>query len=128
MRGLTPETHGNAIGIGMAEATTSRLIAEVDAEAMRTNVITARSVQCAKLPMDFATDAEAIQAMLASLPDSSSAKARVVRIRDTLTLDQFEISGALLEAASEIPALEPLGQAAPMAFGSDGNLNPLGQV
>ena len=128
VRGLTPETHGNAIGIGMAEATTSRLIAEVDAEAMRTNVITARSVQCAKLPMDFATDAEAIQAMLASLPDSSPAKARVVRIRDTLTLDQFEISGALLEAASEIPALEPLGQAAPMAFGSDGNLNPLGQV
>lgn len=128
VRGLTPETHGNAIGIGMAEATTSRLIAEIDAEATRTNVITARSVQCAKLPMDFATDAEAIEAMFASLSDSSPAKARVVRIRDTLTLDQFEISSALLEAASGIPALEPLGQAAPMAFGSDGNLNPLGQV
>ena len=128
VRGLTPETHGNAIGIGMAEATTSRLIAEIDAEATRTNVITARSVQCAKLPMDFATDAEAIEAMFASLSDSSPAKARVVRIRDTLTLDQFEISSALLEAASGIPALEPLGQSAPMAFGSDGNLNPLGQV
>ena len=55
VRGLTPETHGNAIGIGLAEATTKRLVAEVDAAALRTNVLTSRAVQCAKLPMDFAT-------------------------------------------------------------------------
>jgi hypothetical protein len=61
VRGLTPETHGNAIGIGLAEATTKRLVAGVDAATLRTNVLTSRAVQCAKLPMDFATDAEAIR-------------------------------------------------------------------
>ena len=128
VRGLTPETHGNAIGIGMAEATTSRLIAAVDAEAMRTNVITSRSVQCAKLPMDFESDAEAIRAMLASLPDPEPAKARIVRIRDTLSLGQFEVSSALEDELIANASLEALGQAEPLAFDESGDLMPLGQA
>ena len=128
VRGLTPETHGNAIGIGMAEATTSRLIAAVDAEAMRTNVITSRSVQCAKLPMDFESDAEAIRAMLASLPDPDPAKARIVRIRDTLSLGQFEVSSALEDELIANASLEALGQAEPLAFDESGDLMPLGQA
>ncbi|MED6326270.1 MAG: DUF362 domain-containing protein, partial [Verrucomicrobiota bacterium] len=120
--------YGNAIGIGMAEATTSRLIAEVDAEALRTNVITARSVQCAKLPMDFEADAEAIRAMLASLPDPDPAKARIVRIGDTLSLGQLEVSSALEDEVTGHASLEALGQAEPMAFDESGNLMPLRQA
>jgi len=119
------ETHGNAIGIGLAEATTKRLVAGVDAAALRTNVLTSRAVQCAKLPMDFATDAEAIRAMLASLPDSDPAKARVVRIRDTLSLGTLDVAAALAAEVAAHPAVEPLGQAEPMQFGVDGNLSPL---
>ena len=73
----------------MAEATTKRLVEKIDTAALHTNVITARSVQCAKLPMIFDSDAEAIKAMLKSLPDSNPAKARVVRIKDPLTLGEF---------------------------------------
>ena len=125
VRGLTPETHGNAIGIGLAEATTRRLVAEVDAAALRTNVLTSRAVQCAKLPMDFETDAEAIRAMLASLPDSDPAKARVVRIRDTLSLGTLEVSAALDAEVAAHPAVEPLGQVEPMQFDESGNLAEL---
>ena len=125
VRGLTPETHGNAIGIGLAEATTKRLVAGVDAAALRTNVLTSRAVQCAKLPMDFETDAEAIHAMLASLSDPDPAKARAVRIRDTLSLGTLDVSAALAAKVASHPALEPLGQAEPMKFGADGNLSLL---
>ena len=125
MRGLTPETHGNAIGIGLAEATTRRLVAEVDAAALRTNVLTSRAVQCAKLPMDFETDAEAIRAMLLSLPDSDPAKARVVRIRDTLSLGTLEVSAALAAEVAAHSAFELLGQAESMKFGADCNLSLL---
>jgi len=125
VRGLTPETHGNAIGIGLAEATTRRLVAEVDAAALRTNVLTSRAVQCAKLPMDFETDAEAIHAMLTSLPDPDPAKARAVRIRDTLSLGTLEVSAALAAEVAADPAFEPLGQAEPMKFEADGNLSLL---
>ena len=125
VRGLTPETHGNAIGIGLAEATTRRLVAEVDAAALRTNVLTSRAVQCAKLPMDFETDAEAIRAMLLSLPDSDPAKARVVRIRDTLSLGTLEVSAALAAEVAAHSAFELLGQAESMKFGADCNLSLL---
>ena len=125
VRGLTPETHGNAIGIGLAEATTSRLVAEVDAAALRTNVLTSRAVQCAKLPMDYETDAEAIRAMLVSLPDPDPAKVRAVRIRDTLSLGTLEVSAALAAEVRAHSAIESLGQAEPMKFGSDGNLSLL---
>ena len=95
---------------------------------MRTNVITSRSVQCAKLPMDFESDAEAIQAMLASLPDPEPAKARIVRIRDTLSLGQFEVSSALEDELIANASLEALGQAEPLAFDESGDLMPLGQA
>jgi len=125
VRGLTPESHGNAIGIGLAEATTRRLLADIDTEALHTNSITSRSVLLAKLPMAFETDAEAIRAMLASLPDADPAKARVVRIRDTLSLGTLEVSAALAAEVAAHPALEPLDQAQPMPLDGAGNLAAL---
>jgi len=125
VRGLTLESHGNAIGIGLAEATTKRLLAGVDTAALYTNSLTSRSVLTAKLPMAFETDTEAIRAMLASLPDPDPAKARVVRIRDTLSLGTLEVSAALAAEVEARPAVEPLGQAEPMQFDESGNLAEL---
>ncbi len=125
VRGLTLESHGNAIGIGLAEATTMRLVTGVDTAALYTNSLTSRSVLSAKLPMAFETDSEAIRAMLSSLPDADPTKARLVRIRDTLSLGTLEVSAALATEVEAHPALEPLGQAEPMRFDKSGNLAAL---
>lgn len=122
VRSLTPESCGNAIGIGLAEATTKRLLADIDTDALHTNSITSRSVLSAKLPMAFDTDAAAVQAMLASLPDDDPAKVRVVRIRDTLSLGLLEVSAALSAEVEVHPALHPLGKDEPMQFDDSGNL------
>ena len=127
VRGLTLESHGNAIGIGLAEATTKRLLAGVDTAALYTNSLTSRSVLTAKLPMAFETDTGAIRAMLSSLPDANPVKARVVRIRDTLSLGMLEVSAALAAEVEAHPAVEPLGQAEPMRFDELGNLAALAQ-
>ena len=70
-------------------------------------------------------DAEAIRAMLASLPDADPAKARLVRIRDTLSLGTLEVSAALAAEVAAHPALQPLGQAQPMPLDGAGNLTAL---
>jgi len=127
VRGLTPESCGNAIGIGLAEATTRRLLADIDIDALHTNSITSRSVLSAKLPMAFETDAAAVHAMLASLPDADPAKARVVRIRDTLSLGLLEVSAALGVEVEAHPALQPLGEVEPMRFDDSSNLAVLAQ-
>ena len=99
VRGLTPETHGNAIGIGLADATHEKLAAQMDAQSMFVNVRTSLTLHSAKLPMQFPSDRTAISALLDTLALDDSAQARVVRISNTLELTQLEISEPLAAVA-----------------------------
>ena len=63
-RDLTPETHGNAIGIGLADVTTSRLVRAMDLRVTYLNALTALTPQSAKIPIHFETDREAIERLL----------------------------------------------------------------
>src|SRR5437899_3334598 len=55
VRDLTPETHGNAIGIGLADLTTTRLVQAMDRRVTSLNALTAMTPQCAKIPIHFDT-------------------------------------------------------------------------
>jgi hypothetical protein len=125
VRDLTPETHGNAIGIGLADFTTRRLVEAMDRHATSVNVLTALSLHLAKVPMYFDTDREAIEQALIStcLPDTSVA--RLVRIADTLSLDNVQVSEAYAGELGQDPQIEPMGAARDMAFDGGGNLLPL---
>jgi hypothetical protein len=122
VRELTPETHGNAIGIGSADFTTDRLAAGIDQRVTAINALTALTVQSGKVPIHFATDWEAIDRALDTLALQDRNLAKVMRIRDTLSLETLEISENFLKSGN---GLELVGAPAPMAFGADGNLKPL---
>lgn len=123
VRGLTPQTHGNAIGIGMADATTKRLVEEMDARVTNINSLTALTPQSSKLPIAFENDHDAIAAMLASLPLDDSRSARIVRIADTLSLADMEISESLWAEAMASAELTSIGELREIAFNTDGNIN-----
>ncbi|HEY3899874.1 MAG TPA: lactate racemase domain-containing protein [Chthoniobacter sp.] len=123
VRGLTPETHGNAIGIGMADVTTTRLARELDGRITSINCLTALTPQGAKIPIQCETDREAIGLMLESLAIPDTTAARVVRIADTLTLAEMEISESLWKEAGSMAKLSVAGDAAEMAFDASGNLD-----
>jgi hypothetical protein len=125
VRGLTPETHGNAIGIGMADATTARLVREMDPRATAINSLTALTPQSAKIPITFDTDREAIERMLASLPLADSRAAKIVRIADTLSLAEMAVSEPLWNEVRERSALTALSAPGDIAFDADENLTPL---
>ncbi|HSH94914.1 MAG TPA: lactate racemase domain-containing protein [Roseimicrobium sp.] len=125
VRGLTPETHGNAIGIGMADATTVRLVREMDARITNINALTALTPQCAKIPIAFDTDREAIERLLASLPISDPRTARIVHVADTLSLAEMEISDALWNQPDRRPGLVATTGAHDMEFDPEGLLSPL---
>lgn len=122
VRELTPETHGNAIGIGLADFTTRRLVEAIDRQATSINVLTALSLHLAKTPMYFDTDREAIEHALVSTCLPNTAAARVVRIPDTLSLENVEVSEACATEFGQKPQLEPLGAAREMEFDECGNL------
>lgn len=125
VRDLTPQTHGNAIGIGMADFTTTRLVRAIDHRVMTLNSLTALSLQGAKIPIHFETDREVIEKALNSLALPVPANAKVVRIADTLSLESMEISESLAAGARQREDLELAGQPTEMSFGRDSNLAPM---
>ncbi|MFM9031301.1 MAG: hypothetical protein ACKOTF_11625, partial [Opitutaceae bacterium] len=124
VRDLTPETEGNAIGLGLADVTTTRVVRALDARKTYLNALTSLSPNSAKIPIHFDTDREAIARALESLAlDDPAGKARVVRIRNTLELSRLEVSTALLpEVRRQAATLETEGTAAPWEFDAGGNL------
>lgn len=97
VRDLTAETHGNAIGIGLADFTTTRLVKAADWPVTWINALTSMTPGSAKVPIHFETDREAIAAALQSLALDDLSKAKIVRITDTLSLETMEVSEACLQ-------------------------------
>ena len=122
VRGLTPETHGNAIGIGMADFTTARLVRAMDERATFINALTAMTPQSAKVPVHFDTDREALDLALDSLALSDRGDARIVRIADTLSLTEMEISESLAAEVRRHSHLAALDEPHEIVFDADGNL------
>jgi hypothetical protein len=125
VRDLTPETHGNAIGIGLADVTTTRLVRAMDPHITSVNALTALTPQCAKIPIHFESDREAIAMVLASLALPPSHSSRVVRIQDTLSLAEMEVSEAMGEDCRARSNLSCLSDLYDMQFDPVGNLQPL---
>ena len=124
IRGLTEKTHGNAAGIGLADFTTTRVIQHMDYRATRINCLTAGYPEGAILPVHFDSDREVIDAALAIAGTRGIDEARVMRIRNTLELQELEISEACL-AEKHCTEFAPIGPAKPMSFDGAGNLPPL---
>ena len=122
VRDLTPETHGNAIGVGLADFTTARLVRGMDLPVTYINSLTSLSPNCAKIPIHFETDREAITQALDSLSLLEPREAKIIRIRDTLSLEKLEVSEAYTEALGGRTDLEQLGGPAPMEFDGAENL------
>ena len=118
--GLTPETHGNANGIGLADLTTRRLVDSIDYKSTYTNVITTRLWAGGRLPLIMDTDREAIEVAVGDAPLD---EVRFVRIKDTLHLEELEISEALLPEARKV-GLTILGEARALEFDATGRIRP----
>ena len=122
VRDLTGASHGNAIGIGLADLAHSRLIEKIDLPATYTNALTSGTPRGASIPPHFPTDREALAAALQTIGTPDPRQARVVRIRDTLELDELLVSEGLIANAQDNPELEVEGEPQPMRFDAAGDL------
>ncbi len=125
VRDLTPESHGNAVGIGMADFTTTRLVQGIDRESTYMNTLTSLAVLASKIPVHFSNDRESIEAAIGTLALDDPSQARVVRIRDTLHLGQFDISEACRAEIESAPGITVQGAPFDLSFDGEGNLPPL---
>ncbi len=126
VRSLTPATHGNATGIGIAEFTNRRTADAVDADKTRINCITGGHPTGGMMPLVYDRDREAIEAALQTIGLVDSPRARVMQISNTLHVAEVLVSEAYQSELTERADLTPLGPASPMAFDPDGNLRAVG--
>lgn len=122
VREPTPETHGNVIGIGFADFTTTRLVQTMDKQATYINAMTSMTLNSPKIPIHFDTDREAIEWGLRTLGLPSLAAGRVIRARNTLELENVEVSEAYTEELARREDLAVSGAATEMEFDTGGNL------
>jgi hypothetical protein len=117
---LTEPSHGNAAGIGLANITTARLAAKIDWYATYTNIVTAGifGMQRGSLPITMPSDRMALQVAVRGCGQPQAA-ARLVFIRDTLTLDHLWVSPSLRSAVEEHPRLSIIEEV-PLAFDAAG--------
>lgn len=122
---LTEGSHGNAVGIGLADYTTRRLINEIDLEAMSTNAITAMTPEKGRLPIALGTDREAVEAALNTIGAVDPEKARIVHIKNTLEMGELEVSDTLMKEVKgreDLRLLEALGS---LSFDETGKIRPV---
>ncbi|MEO8158239.1 MAG: lactate racemase domain-containing protein [Betaproteobacteria bacterium] len=124
--GLTPETKGNATGMGGADIITMRLFKEIDIPSTYANIITSMNLDGGAIPIVMNTEREAIALAVKTVVRVKPENCRIVRIRNTLELAQIQVSEPLLaEVRARPEQFQIASPAAAFAFDASGRLAPL---
>lgn len=119
---LTPETHGNAAGIGLGDLMTLRVLQKLDLPATYANCMTASHLAGAMIPVVMENDRTCIQAAIKTATRCTPGTLRMVLIHSTLEVGEIWISEALLEEARAQPHLEIAAAPTSLEFDADGNI------
>jgi hypothetical protein len=123
VRSLTPDTHGNATGIGLSEFCASRVVQALDPKITAINCITGGHPTAAMVPIHFESDRELLEAALQTIGLVEPPDARLMWIRNTLDIAEVELSAPFFAEAKTRSDLTILAPPRPMAFDAEGNLS-----
>ena len=121
---ITPQSHGNGVGIGLADISTRNCIEKIDLGAVYTNAITATILNPAKLPIIMNSDRDALAVALKTCNRITPETARIVRIKNTLELHRIWVSPVMLDELEKNENIEIAGKETPLEFDSSGRIFP----
>lgn len=119
---VTPASHGNTLGVGLADITTRGLVNKIDYHAMYTNALTAGFLNRVFVPFTCETDKEAVATAIGTFKRKDPATLKVMRIKNTLKIEKLYISKPLLEEARARDDIQIIGEIEPMKFDTRGSL------
>jgi hypothetical protein len=121
LRDLTPETYGNAIGIGLADFITQRCVEKIDVNVTNLNCITAITPEKARIPITLPNDKEALLAAFKTIGPKDKNTVRLLWIKNTSNIVNLMVSSAAKDAI--LPEkFEVLKGPVKMEFDKDDNL------
>ena len=122
VRELTPESSGNALGIGLADLIPRRLADQIDWEKTGLNALTALVPYKGRCPIVLPSDRDCVERALDTCGLVEPAEARVMHIADTLHLETVRVSEAYREEIEERDDLEIVDEGDFLRFDREGNL------
>ena len=117
---LSEASHGNALGIGLADLTTKRLFEKIDMKAMNENVITSTFLDRAKIPIVLENDRDALTAALRATWGVDDEETRFVRIPNTLHIGEMIVSEVLYHELKDQCNIEVIEEPKEMKFDEEG--------
>lgn len=106
---ITEASHGNAVGIGIFDITTRKVFDQLNMEAMYANDIALGCLEDCKIPLVAADEAEAVRIAIKVLRNNDPNSLKIVKIKNTLHLEEIQVSEDLLDVVATDPRLELLG-------------------
>ncbi len=119
---ITDVSHGNGNGIGMLDMTTRRAYEKFSMEQTYPNCITSTVPLTVKIPMVLKNDLQVFQCCIKTCNVLDSSKIRVIRIKNTLSLNEIEVSTSLIPEIQAHPRMEILSESYSLNFDAQGNL------
>ncbi|MDP2997226.1 MAG: hypothetical protein Q8N47_07045 [Bryobacterales bacterium] len=122
VRDLSPHSHGNAVGVGMADIVTDRLVSHIDWTQSLMNALTANHPATVRTPIHLPTDRECLEAMAPTVGKLNLMDLKIGWIRNTLELSRLILSETLRDEIEANPDLTIVGGPVEIRYGADGNL------
>jgi hypothetical protein len=116
VRSLTPASHGNAAMVGMADFIHEQLLDEMDESKAFINALTASCPRGVRTPPAVKSDEAALLAAISSIGVKNTDEMTVLRITDTMRLEQLYASKELVERARDNDNLTVISEPEPVSF------------
>ncbi len=116
---LTERTRGNATGLGAADVITRRLYDKIDRHTTLVNHVVGAQPEIAKTPLVMANDRDALRVCMMSVGLIPHNEQKIMRVKNTLYLDEVDISSAYAPELSGRRDLEIVKPARPLKLKSD---------
>ena len=114
LRGLSSNSYGNGVGLGMADIVHERLLGLIDWKPTHINSLTASTPAAIRTPIHFATDRECLEKIAPTVGKADVSQVTIGWIRNSLGISTLALSENLMEQIKANPILEVLGAPQPL--------------
>ena len=119
---ITEKSHGAAVGCGVADIVSYRFVNKLNLSFTYTNIIAAKSFQMGAIPLYANSDEDAIKMAMAHAFLNDPNNAKIVRIKNTLMLEEIECSVACLDEIAKHDDMEVVSDPYKWEFNEEGDL------
>jgi hypothetical protein len=121
IRDLSELTYNSAVGLGMADMVTDRLVHRIDWTPTIINSLTANTPAAIRTPVHFASDQECLERLMPTVGKLDLSEVTIGWIRNTMELGRLAISENMREALERNPMVE-IESTIDFEFDGKGNL------